>query len=114
MVEKTSYVSHSKQAWKVWLFDAMLLAGFLCFLIPLNAQIESADVAAGIVFGGLALGLTGFIWLSLSIRCKKCNANLGWEALRGKHFNYGFLWLFTTEACPVCGDDGRTASNRDD
>jgi hypothetical protein len=58
-----------------------------------------------LVAGGSLLMAIAVAWLCVSIRCRKCNALLGWKAVREQDSGAWFIWLFTNEICPVCRDD---------
>jgi hypothetical protein len=54
------------------------------------------------VLGGSILELGSLVWLSVTIKCRTCNAHLGWRAIRGQNSDNWFSSLFTNEICPVC------------
>lgn len=100
MLPEDSYVTRSGQAWKVWLSVGLLGLGGLLLIVGFtyldgdNDTLFVVPVLGGVVSGSLAL-----VWQAISIRCKKCRTNLGWESLNGH-------WPIVSKNCLNCQDGG--------
>jgi|KBSMisStandDraft_5_1062788.scaffolds.fasta_scaffold86858_4 hypothetical protein len=102
-----SYIRRSGQSWKIWLSLILLtIAGMAVFigLFSINRIDESSS--AVIVLGGIFLGLIEFVWVSVSVRCRKCGTRPVWNAFRREPHDSWLASLLNDKQCPRCGDDG--------
>lgn len=100
MVPNNSYVKRTGQKWKEYLSFGFLGLGGLILLIRflfIKGGPDSGFVEYGLI--GAFFGVLWFLLQALSIRCRKCGANLGWKAMKGE-------WSITSENCPICHHDG--------
>lgn len=92
-----SIIKKSGQWWKAMLsFVAIFVGGFMMFyglsrgsfLLP--------------VFVGMFLGVLGFAFACITIRCSYCGSKWVWLAIKGQSSNQWLLWLFGLSECPIC------------
>jgi len=98
----------SRQGWKVptgllWLplFGLALLLGTAYGLVGRTLTQQVCFIGLG-----FAVGLGGYVWAGVSIRCPTCRAPLLWKAMSEKAPNEWLSWLTALTTCPVCGSDG--------
>lgn len=98
MFEET-FLRRTRQAWKLWLAIALIVAGGAMSLLVADRF--------GVFLAGLGVGVLGLLWLFAGIRCPYCRANLGWIAANKGHGTQAGASLIFMKQCPVCGADGR-------
>src|SRR5215203_1726851 len=99
-----SYVKRSDQSWKIWLFSVLLLGSGILLFIGFSVGKDQPANFMSLIMSGSCLGALSLIWLSMSIRCKKCRTRLGWRAISKESHNGWLVSLLTRECCPVCKD----------
>ncbi len=99
-IKKNSYLQRSGQSWKMKLLDLMyVVAGILFFGAFASRATRYDSLFVYLVLGAVAIGIVGFGFQAVCLRCKSCNANLGWEALNGH-------WRHDSKECPFCHAHG--------
>ena len=107
MISEDSYISRSGQSWKIWLFLLFLLVGSVSMLIGFSPIANTQpNKFVSFVLGGSCLAIVGFIWLSVSVRCRACKSLLGWRAIKESSVDGWLIWLLKSDTCPVCKDKG--------
>jgi len=53
--------------------------------------------------GGMAVGIMGFAWLVVSVRCAGCGGHPAWYLMRKAEVGKWFTLLVSLLACPMCG-----------
>ncbi len=105
---QTAWLSMTGQKWKLAVFLLLMaIAGAALAAVIWMSQHGAADGSEG---GLVAWALTGvlgmlvaFLWLTLSLRCPGCRANVGWSVLRTISASQWLTALLTIQVCPACG-----------
>ena len=107
MISADSYIYRTGQSWKIWVSIAFLSASGVLYAIGFFSPLRNQpDTFAPVVLAGTALGFVGFIWLTLSIRCKACSTRLGWKAVSSGSAGTWFINLLKADRCPICESTG--------
>ena len=101
-----SYIGRSGQAWKVWLSSGLAAIGFSMIMIALKEE-RSPDFLAILALAGTGLGVIGFLFACLAIRCRNCHAPLVWRAMKEQPHDKWLVWLVVNKNCPFCQHPGR-------
>ncbi|MCM2263747.1 MAG: hypothetical protein NDI73_00990 [Desulfuromonadales bacterium] len=97
-------LQRTNQAWKAWVFVAMLTVGGIVSLLQgfLYASLGK-ELAIPIAVVGIGLVIGSFIFAGFSIVCPKCELKLFIHAFRERGFLSWFSWIVEQESCPRCG-----------
>lgn len=104
--ERRSWLAQTGQRWKAWLGYTVVAAWggtFIALVLDVN---RGADIDVVKMSVGLGLGVLGFLWLALSIRCRVCGSSVAWYWMRRSQLSVWAMALHTADSCPVCGDHG--------
>jgi hypothetical protein len=55
--------------------------------------------------GGTLVGLTGFVWECVSVRCPRCRAAVVWKTFNTRSPNAAQVAIWNQATCPACGYD---------
>jgi hypothetical protein len=100
---RQGWIAQSGQAWKLYVFYALLGSGlvlFVAFLLAVN------DVLAGSVplaVGFVTTTLGALAWLGLSVKCRACGERVAWTILRTQSAGQWLTTMTALENCPRCG-----------
>lgn len=103
---ENSFLKSTGQLWRLYVAFFLVLLGFaLILLILTGVTNESAELSMVVVAIGLLLGMGGFMWACISVRCPKCETKLLWTVLTEKAVQNWLVFLIGLRKCPVCGHD---------
>ena len=99
-----SFVGRTGQMKRMGTGVALMVIGAAVMLSPMPQflAITRPETFGLLLFGGIAITLIGFLWLSLLIRCPSCRAKLFWRAVSQAQQALWFRALMQTD-CPACG-----------
>ena len=84
------------------LWGGLILASWNA-LVPIDSDVSLLMLS----LGGIALVVSGFVWLSIMIRCPRCQARIFWRAIAGEPLGSWYDGLLGS-TCPACRYDPRT------
>ena len=77
---------------------ALMLGAFFAEALAVTGLMAVAIAASGV-------GMSGFIYLCLAVRCRNCGARWFWLLTTKRPGDPGHV-NFKSDQCPVCGDTG--------
>jgi len=100
-----SWIAATGQRWKLHVFFGAMFVTLLG-VFALFASVGTGSEARTWVFflGTIAVGVAGYLWIALSIRCPSCHRRIGWLVLSAMGTSQWLLQLWKGEVCPSCGD----------
>ena len=107
-VKNASWLSQTKQHWKVWVFLFMIalnLSFFVLFVWCVNVPspaIPALPDQGALGFCFVTSGIVSLGWLWLSVRCPVCNAKVVAHILKTDPAGIWFTALLALEQCPLC------------
>ncbi len=108
--KNASWMSHTEQQWKVWLFLFMIAVSLSLFVLFVwRVNVPSPDVPAlpdqvTLSFCFIITGVVALTWLWLSVRCPACKAKVAAHILKTNPAGVWLTCLLTLEKCPHCGN----------
>lgn len=109
-MKKASWLSHTEQYWKVWVFLFMIAVSLNLFVLFVwRVNVPSPGVPAlpdqvTLSFLFIISGIVALGWLWLSVRCPACKAKVAAHILKTDPAGVWFTTLLALEQCPICGD----------
>jgi len=93
----------SGQWWKA-IFSFICVVGSGAAMLYGLSQLgdSTAQSSLPLLFGGMVLGMFGFVFACTAIRCSLCGARWVWLGVKGQSPNQWLGWLLSQSECPVC------------
>jgi len=107
LVQRDGWIAATAQAWKMYVFDIVMLGGLVCSVgvtYSFGYRNPVPWKALAWVCGLLVTSIGGLIWLSTSLRCGACKRAVGWHVVSTASANAWVRTLETMMKCPCCGD----------
>jgi len=111
-----NWLTRSHQRWKLYAGFVPVAAAAVSFVAGLlafgkcdslaHAQCATATRGSALMLAGTGLGVAGFIWLCLSVRCPKCGTRVIWWAMSKKASGAWLAATVSLQTCPKCGGGG--------
>ena len=101
MIPKESILSRTGQAWKFQLTMFCLLIALVLMLYA-ESRIDSLtpEGFSLVMMLGVFIGLGGFFYAAVAIRCPDCGTHWFWDAVSGLRSDRWILGLFRSD-CPM-------------
>ncbi len=112
-----SFLTATRQTWKVYAFFVLLLASGVSFVLMVLALSQGDastwpldDVSLAVVAG--ITGVGAVVWLTVSLRCPTCRARVAAHVITCEALSEWLPKLIGLSQCPRCGSRGGEESGR--
>ncbi len=99
-----SVVYRTGHTGKVWIpLVCMVIATLLTVTALWQIEDVRGDWQSIVLLLGAGIGIGGFLYSWLSLKCPNCGDRWLWRATSTRHEFSWLKWLLRLEACPNCG-----------
>lgn len=99
---ESSYVSKSRQMWKLYLGFALIFLGGASLIFGLSRLANGGIIA---VLSAIALDVLAAVWLIFAVRCPGCGTKLFLRAVAQERHDQWLFSLLAATQCPQCHAD---------
>ena len=103
---RTSWLSATKQEWKVIPFYLLLLLSAILLVAFIAIGVQAEPQEHWMAVGFTACGAAALAWLFTTVRCCKCGGRVAWWIARHSAAESWVTQIHALERCPMCGSDG--------
>lgn len=103
LLSRPSLLQRTGQAWKLSLGNGILVIGG-ALIVGGEFLLKGPASMTSILIGTL-VGIAGFTWECLSVRCPQCRVKVVWYTYTHRSHRDAITWARHQPTCPKCGYD---------